>query len=89
MQRRKSIHATSPYPLRGRVLMMMSPAPADKGAIAAGAAPEKWFDLMYGLPSNGIYLSCAGAECRLMAQSVSLARSVWRDGNRRIADAQG
>ncbi len=26
--------------------------------------------------------------CRLLAQSVSLARSVWRDGNRRIADAR-
>ena len=53
MQRRKSTHATPPYSLRGRVLMMMSPAPADKGTIAAGAAPEKWSDLMYGLPSMG------------------------------------
>ena len=30
-----------------------------------------------------------GAEGRLLAQSVSSARSVWRDENRRIADAQG
>ncbi len=34
MQRRKSIHTTPLYPLRGRVLMMMSPAPAETGTFA-------------------------------------------------------
>ncbi len=33
----------------GRVLMMSS-APAGKGTLAAGAAPDKWSDLMCGLP---------------------------------------
>ncbi len=34
MQRRKSIQATPPYSLRGQVLMMMSPAPAETGTFA-------------------------------------------------------
>ena len=34
MQRRKSIQATPPYSLRGRVLMMMSPTPAETGTFA-------------------------------------------------------
>ena len=69
--------------------MMMSLAPVRKGGLAAGAAPDKWSDLMYGLPPERrtrIHAVAEFRECRLLAQSRSSGVLHSRSGHRRITD---
>ena len=92
MQRRKGIHATPLYPLRGRVLMMMSPTPAETGTFALEDSQPGagWLNVAFwhkadlqrplGLGPITATLPTFGAECLVIAAFQTSRRGVAKVG---------